>query len=285
MFAKLLIVAAVMMIIIVVGVIVLDSNRFVMREYTIETNKLNRDHDFLFISDLHCKAYGKDNKKLLSFIDGLDVEGCLIAGDMITAKKGYKTDVAENLLYYIAKKMPIYYSEGNHEHRARIFPDEYDSMFENYERNLLKQDIIIRNNEHLDVDDLSMFFLSADRVFYQKRIKVSMNEDYITKKVGNLCKERFNILLAHNPEYFDAYVSFGADIILSGHYHGGIARLPILGGVISPRFKLFPHFDGGIFEKNGKKMLLSRGLGSHSIPIRFNNPGEIIVIHLKSIEK
>ena len=63
--------------------------------------------------------------------------------------------------------------------------------------------------------------------------------------------------------------------------HGGLMRLPVLGGVISPRLCLFPHYDGGRFTKAGREMILSRGLGTHTLPIRIFNPGELVVIHLK----
>ena len=62
--------------------------------------------------------------------------------------------------------------------------------------------------------------------------------------------------------------------------HGGLVRLPFLGGVISPRLTPFPHYDGGRFEKDGSVMILSRGLGTHTLPIRMFNPGELPVIHL-----
>ena len=68
---------------------------------------------------------------------------------------------------------------------------------------------------------------------------------------------------------------------MSGHVHGGLMRLPVLGGVISPRLRLFPRYDGGRFERDKKVMILGRGLGTHTLPIRIFNPGELVVIHLK----
>ena len=68
--------------------------------------------------------------------------------------------------------------------------------------------------------------------------------------------------------------------MVSGHVHGGLMRLPFLGGVISPAMKLFPEYDGGIFSEGNAKMVLSRGLGSHTLPIRIFNPGELILIRL-----
>ena len=55
-------------------------------------------------------------------------------------------------------------------------------------------------------------------------------------------------------------------------------RLPYLGGVITPQFRLFPKYDRGIFKRGGKQMVVSAGLGSHSIPLRINNPPELVVL-------
>ena len=87
-------------------------------------------------------------------------------------------------------------------------------------------------------------------------------------------------MLAHNPAYFEAYASWGADLTLSGHVHGGIMRLPWLGGVLSTSLTLFPKYDGGEFRLGEKRMIVSRGLGSHTIPIRIFNPAELVAVEL-----
>ena len=102
----------------------------------------------------------------------------------------------------------------------------------------------------------------------------------MANKLGNPDRDRYSILLAHNPEHFQAYVSWGADLILSGHVHGGIIRLPFLGGVVSPAMKLFPKYDGGLFSQGNSHMVLSRGLGTHTIPVRINNKAELVVVEL-----
>ena len=92
--------------------------------------------------------------------------------------------------------------------------------------------------------------------------------------------DRYNILLAHNPMYFESYALWGADLTLSGHLHGGLLRLPVLGGVISPQMKLFPKYCCGLYEKYRRKLLVTAGLGSHSIAFRINNPAEIMLLEL-----
>ena len=81
--------------------------------------------------------------------------------------------------------------------------------------------------------------------------------------------------------YFEEYAAWGAELTVSGHVHGGIVKLPFIGGVISPALILFPKYDGGRYDTLGKTLILSRGLGTHSIPVRMFNPGEIVLIDLK----
>lgn len=89
------------------------------------------------------------------------------------------------------------------------------------------------------------------------------------------------VLLAHNPLLLDSYAGWGADLVLCGHVHGGLVRLPFLGGVLSPERKFFPKYDKGLYEKDGTKMYVSGGIGKP----RLCNPPEINLIHLKSVQK
>ena len=109
-----------------------------------------------------------------------------------------------------------------------------------------------------------------------------MEDSYITEKLGVLDESKYNILLAHNPEYFKKYAAWGADLVVSGHVHGGIMRLPFIGGVIAPSFRLFPKYSGGQYQSGDTIMLLSTGLGSHTLPFRIFNPGQLVVLELES---
>ena len=111
-------------------------------------------------------------------------------------------------------------------------------------------------------------------------MKTTLADDYVAQKLGTKEDKCYHILLAHNPEYFDAYEQWGADLVLSGHVHGGLIRLPFLGGVIAPSLKLFPKYDGGLFYKNNTTMILSRGLAFHNLGLRMWNQGELVVIEL-----
>ena len=93
-------------------------------------------------------------------------------------------------------------------------------------------------------------------------------------------EEDFTLLLSHRPELFDVYTEAGLDLILTGHAHGGQFRLPFIGGLAAPNQGLFPKYDAGVFSENDTHMVVSRGIGNSIIPLRFNNPPEIVVVKL-----
>jgi predicted MPP superfamily phosphohydrolase len=111
-----------------------------------------------------------------------------------------------------------------------------------------------------------------------------MEEGYLEKTLPKLDKSKCNLLIAHNPDYFEKYAQWGADLVLSGHVHGGIMKLPLVGGVIAPSYRIFPKYDGGIFRSGKTTMLLGRGMGSHTLPFRFFNPAELYAVTLKPLK-
>ncbi len=265
-------------------VMFVDGNRFVIREYTIESKKVSGEKKLVVCADLHNKQYGENNTKLLKAIDKVQPDMILTAGDILTAKPGISYENAANFMERLAKKYPVYYGIGNHEYRMKIYPDTYGDSYENYLNRLKNAGITVLDNESVKKENLCITGVSIERLYYKRFRKIKMDEAYLDSLVGKAQEDTYQILLAHNPEYFEEYAEWGADLVLSGHVHGGIMKLPVLGGVISPKLVLFPKYDGGLFKRNKAIMVLSRGLGMHTLPIRIFNPGELVVIHLKSCQ-
>ena len=141
-------------------------------------------------------------------------------------------------------------------------------------------------NEAVSCGEVDIYGLDLPEYWYHKVWqKREFSKEKVEKLLGSVKKDKFSILLAHNPEYFKSYAKWGADLTVSGHIHGGIMRLPWIGGVISPSLRLFPKYDSGEFEENGKKMILSRGMGLHHIKLRFFNRPEISVIKITCQDK
>ena len=234
------------------------------------------------LADLHNRVYRSDVESLL---EEIRMERCgliLSAGDLVLMKAGhYETDQALRLVGRLAETLPVYVANGNHEERMkRLYPEEY----RRYERSLERAGVARLHNRSVDVAlngrKLAVTGLEADYRCFRNKYHTGLDPEDIRKLVGEPSGDRFQILLAHHPKYFPAYAGWGADLTLSGHLHGGIVRLPGLGGVISPDPELFPHYDRGLFKEKNARMIVSAGLGTHTINLRINNPAELVIVEL-----
>lgn len=247
------------------------------REYHIQSEKIKEDKTALLLTDLHACCRGHKKDKYVQIIQRQNPDILLIAGDM-TVKNGNHTESVTAFLKEIVSVAPIYYAPGNHEIRM---PE-----YEVYQQNLKQMGIKYLKNETVSCSEIDIYGLDLPEYWYHKVWqKREFSKEEVEKLLGSVKKDKFSILLAHNPEYFQSYAKWGADLTVSGHIHGGIMRLPWLGGVISPSLRLFPKYDSGEFEENGKKMILSRGMGLHHIKLRFFNRPEISVIKITCQDK
>ncbi len=277
---------------VIVGLLLLwvslyDTHHFEVSRHNFTSPKVKQHTRYVMLSDLHGWQYGKDNQTLLNAIFELQPDGILIAGDMITALKGTKTEKVELFLSKLSEKYPIYYANGNHEHKIKLYPERFGDLADRYQDALDRAKIKPMINQKAEVLErgVVIYGLEIDHEYYKRMSKISMEKEYLDELLGRPKEGAFHILLAHNPDYFEAYADWGADLVLSGHVHGGIARLPFLGGVIAPSLKLFPKYDGGVYHEKESTMILGRGIGTHSPNVRFFNPGEVVVVDLMPQEE
>ena len=118
---------------------------------------------------------------------------------------------------------------------------------------------------------------------YGKGSYEPLPEHFIQEALGEAKKDAVQILLAHNPMFAKEYADWGADITVCGHTHGGLVRIPGIGSVISPQFELFPKYDAGEFEFDGKKVYVSKGLGTHTFHIRVFDRAEVLMIRINKM--
>ena len=261
--------------VVLVWIMLYDSNRFVVRHYSLRDRRIKKPVKAVVLADLHNKRYGKENEQLLQAIDEIHPDLILIAGDILTAKPKASLDIAVDLLTKLAGKYPVYYGNGNHEHRLKLYPETYGDMAERYEEALQKIGIHRLVNEHTVLEEcgICIYGSEIDKLYYKRFGIQPMDPKYLKSLLGQPSEDLYTILIAHNPDYFPKYEEWGADLVLAGHVHGGMVRVPFWGkGVVSPNVRLFPEYDGGEFVRGRSRMLLSRGLGMHTIPIRLFNP-------------
>lgn len=265
------------------GVAWSDMTHFKTLFYRVEHAGIKKKYRIVLLSDLHEKTYGKRNSRLIKAVEKVKPDCIIMAGDMISAGKEPDLNPVAQLIIALAPKYPVYYVMGNHELKILKYPKRYKTNYEAFKHAIKScgAKILDDSGIYLTEENIKISGLTMDMSFYNKRGRSYMDKSYVKMHLGNKDKNVYQILVGHNPEYFNAYSGWGADMTLAGHYHGGFMRVPFLGGLISPKYKLFPPYSGGIFWENDSCMIVSRGLGMHTLPLRFFNPGELVVVDLQ----
>lgn len=237
---------------------------------------------FAFLTDLHSVCIGDHNGTLLAAVRRAEPDAVLCGGDMIVGKPGQTPETALALLRRLREEYPVIHALGNHEYRAKIYPEIYGKLYREYTEELLKLGVTLLDNGRCSLTlhgrKVTVYGLSISREYYQRFARRSLPVQALTGLLGNPDPDSFSILLAHNPEHMDAYFSWGADLTLCGHYHGGILRFGEHRGLVSPDFRLFPREAHGLFERGAGRVIVGAGLGEHTLPLRLHNPRELVTI-------
>jgi predicted MPP superfamily phosphohydrolase len=272
-----------------------SNYRFVVTNYVIRDKKLCNivdEKSIVILSDLHNCTFGNNNEKIKSKIDAISPAYIFIVGDMVNNVSDNNNFYARDLVNYLASKYPVIYSDGNHE--QGFFADYFGNFCENkyklFFSNLQSSQICDKvhdgtnfthlANSYIQIGDVRIYGLTIARHFYARFNRPEFTSEYLEELLDKADKDYYNVLLAHNPMYFKEYSSWGANLVVSGHIHGGSMRLPFVGGVISPQMILFPKYSGGMYKHKKSRLILSRGLGTHTIRSRFFNPPEVVVLQV-----
>ena len=231
------------------------------------------------ISDLHGWSYGKNNCKLVERIREQNPDVIIVAGDLLTRRASDR--MISRMLAVIGKLTdvaPVYYATGNHEtdymaeHGTQWLDDVTQTgaavLYDRFEDLCIGENIIrigAASGRYFDGSE-------RDEITY-KMLKDIGNSDIPT------------IAVIHQPEnllWRSDRTGWSAELYLCGHNHGGVWRIPGIGGVMSPAEGLFPKYDKGRFETDDKiPFIINGGLsGYYFIPRVFNRP-EICVIVLR----
>lgn len=268
----------------------LQSRGFRSVSCTLTTDKISCDRlKIALLTDLHNHDYGNGNEPLLNAIDAFAPDIVCFSGDMVTSGWDVSFDFSKTVRFIeqIAAKYPVYYGFGNHEQAfnedRKKFPHEFDDL----KSAMDKAGVPLLDNERVVLPQYNVEIcgLNLEYAFYRKVRPKHLDPGLLPELLGDPDPSRYTILLAHNPDHFPAYARWGADLVLSGHVHGGIINLPGIGGLVSPGIRFFPKYDAGIFTEGSSTMYLSRGIGSHSIPIRINNKAEIVCLTIQKGSK
>lgn len=267
--------------------IYVDNNFIEILNYKIRLSKIPKEFNgfkILQLSDLHSKSFGKDNIKLVRKVEAVNPDIIVITGDMVNDDFDYSSFAC--IVSKLVKKYKIYYILGNHEQNViKRNPSEFNNFIKSIEDkgiNIIDNEKVVINFRKKFINLYGMYIdLKYYRDFRNKNSRsVNLSVESMEKLIGKCDKSNYNLLLSHNPVYFSTYAKWGADLILTGHVHGGMIKLPFLGGVFSPEYRFFPKYYEGIYRYNNSFMNVNRGLGRGSFCIRLFNRPEVSVITL-----
>lgn len=270
--------------------------------YSTSSIKVDSRVRVIQLSDLHGSSYGENNEKLLQRIEALEPDVIICTGDMIDSVKD-DADFAVNLGRELSKIAPSYYIYGNNEAEGVYdivlnekeldkkfgfnndnrdetallkIKDSFEERLENAGVKVLKneKDTIQVKNMTVDVygvltSNPSSFWSYSGKAF----------SDYLYENADNL-----KITAIHEPVIFEEFdADFWGDLIVCGHTHGGVMRVPVLGPLFTHEGGLFPERKGafvrGRYDVAGKPLIVSSGLENSNV-FRINNQPELVVIDI-----
>jgi predicted MPP superfamily phosphohydrolase len=259
----------------VIGFCTWQNNDIVITNYVYKSSRIEDDlsgYKIAQISDLHNKTFGKDQKKLLNKLLGVKPDLIVITGDIIDSNH---TDINMALRFIkgAVEIAPVYYVTGNHE--FWVEDQARDTLIKGMEQ----YGVTMLDNRVVNMSGV------GDKGFYLVGLGDNNLADNTLKHLNTqLDRSKLRIVLAHEPQYMEYYRDAGADLVLSGHAHGGQFRLPFVGGLVAPDQGFFPKYTSGMYVNGSTTMIVSRGLGNSIIPVRIFNRPEIVTITLQNYE-
>lgn len=288
---KWLLLLIVIVLVIAVAEWIREIRTFQITHYDIKSPKLKdvRKRKIILLSDLHNCSYGKDNVKLYKAIQDEQPDIILVAGDMLVGKEQVSTETAFKFVSKLPQICDTYYANGNHEQRMKENTKRYGDSYERYKTKLFDAGVKYLENETCELlwesCGVEIHGLEIPNQAYKKFQKVYLAEHCIEDRLGNADLSKYQILIAHNPIFMSDYIKWGADLVVSGHLHGGVVRIPRWRGMITPQGGLFPKYSGEMTKIGNATAVVSKGIGIHTIKIRFLNPAEVVVLHVGDSEE
>ena len=259
--------------------------------YIVRTGKLKKGGNLriVFLSDLHHYLPAIHNREhVIETIAGEKPDAVIIGGDMlcVSKKNGAKTDTrtALSLIRDLSERFPVFYGEGNHEIR---FLEKDPEGYAAYVAELLGFGVRYLSDQAAPLTgEVTVSGASIEKKYYQKLFpgfsgKVPADENFLRDVSGLLDRGQYNIMIVHSPMYLAEAGKAGADLVLSGHMHGGTIRLPGGRGLMTPQFQFFVRECSGEHRDGDTVMIVNRGLGTHSVRIRIHDLPEISVIDIE----
>ena len=229
------------------------------------------------LSDLHGAVFGRDNAALFRAVERLEPEFIFFLGDLEDSFRGPVPGYAEQTARGLSAIAPSYYITGNHEWAIGSVPE--------LKARLAGNGMTVLSNEITELKreggTLILAGIDDPNGYAEQRTPEAVAAE-VYARYGD---GAFWFLLAHRNDRFPVqYSLLGADMVFSGHGHGGLIRLPFTDGLVSVNRTLFPSWTAGFYEANGSRLFVTRGLGNSGRTFRLFNRPEIALITLSRPE-
>ena len=225
------------------------------------------------LSDLHGALFGEDNRDLLKVVAKNRPDYIFLTGDLLDQYRATPHSYAVSLGGALADIAPTYFVTGNHEWALPDVPG--------LKRALAVAGVQVLTNEYTvlarDGDNAVLAGVDDPNGYADQK-----TPEEVAEEVRAAFDAPFWMLLAHRNNYFeDEYCRLGADLVISGHGHGGLVRLPFTDGLVSVERTFFPSYTAGFYQAGGADLFVSRGLGNSGRTFRLFNRPQVAVLTLK----
>lgn len=245
--------------------------------YSVETEKISGPVRLALLTDLHSCVYGKEQKQLVQAVEQQHPDAVLFCGDICDDARPLKP--AESLLQALAAQYPCFYVTGNHEYWSEDIGAIF-TLFAAYNVTVLQG-----NGQTLTLGGHALNIYGIDDPEAADGDEEAFMRSQLEALPAFSQNGLFTVLLAHRPEYISLYREYPADLILSGHAHGGQWRIPgLLNGLFSPGEGWFPRYAGGQYLFENSTLIVSRGLAKDTRVPRIFNRAELVFIDIVPVE-
>ena len=258
-----------------------------VERYTVDA-KLSEPIRVVHLTDLHNAEFGKNNRTLIKKVAAQEPDVIFMTGDMLD-RDDENVDTVAGLVSELSRIAPVYYGYGNHETAWESrWGRDLHGILSAAGATVLESEYVdtVINGNVVRIGGYMGYWSQPHMMTHdpeQKEKEHQFFSDFRHKDLPN-GEETCRLVLNHIPtgwldwHYIDKY---DTGIVFSGHYHGGMIRIPIIDrGVVAPYVGWWPPYTKGVFTGKKSTCILSAGLGiEHNVP-RWNNPPEIVVVEL-----
>lgn len=246
------------------------NNDPVVKTYTVTSDKVYKTVRIALITDLHSRNFGDHQKELLDLIGGQSPDIVMLGGDIFDKDAPLKAN--RDFIKAVSETYPCFFVTGNNEFSTGKVPIIRSFLSSCGIYSLEGDCLAVKvNDQYINVCGVDDCKIGERALEYQ-----------LEKTKSSRSRGLFTILLAHHPEHIDRYLDYNYDLILSGHTHGGLFRIPMISnGIYAPDQGIFPKYAGGYYRFGDTSLIISRGLAKESSGIpRLFNPPELVVVDI-----